>query len=103
MAFWVASIFRRKTRREDQRDLSSNGDTHTKGMQYSENLPLQESILTTVLQYSTQQIHLVHETPALYERIVKPYIDSFPASRTKWYSSSSHTLVIRPEKSLYMS
>jgi hypothetical protein len=31
-----------------------------------------------------QQVHIVRETPALYERIVKPYIDAFPASRTQW-------------------
>ena len=36
------------------------------------------------VQYSKQQVHIVRETPALYERIVKPYIDAFPASRTQW-------------------
>ncbi|KAI0264707.1 scavenger mRNA decapping enzyme [Gloeopeniophorella convolvens] len=34
--------------------------------------------------YSRQQVHIVRETPALYERVVRPYIDTFPASRTKW-------------------
>ena len=37
-----------------------------------------------IIQYSNQQVHIVRETPALYERIVKPYIDAFPASRTQW-------------------
>src|SRR6266576_1121572 len=37
-----------------------------------------------LVQYSNQQVHIVRETPALYERIVKPYIDAFPASRTQW-------------------
>ncbi|TFY78044.1 hypothetical protein EWM64_g5967 [Hericium alpestre] len=34
--------------------------------------------------YSAQKIHLVHETPEIYARIVKPYIDAFPPSRTQW-------------------
>ncbi|KAI9511639.1 scavenger mRNA decapping enzyme [Russula earlei] len=37
-----------------------------------------------IRKYSKQQIHIVRETPALYERIVRPYIDAFPASRTQW-------------------
>lgn len=37
-----------------------------------------------IRKYSNQQVHIVRETPALYERIVKPYIDAFPASRTQW-------------------
>jgi len=37
-----------------------------------------------IRKYSKQQVHIVRETPALYERIVKPYIDAFPASRTQW-------------------
>lgn len=37
---------------------------------------------------------MVHETPALYERIVKPYIDSFSASRTQWrVITISHPLI----------
>ncbi|KZV60849.1 scavenger mRNA decapping enzyme [Peniophora sp. CONT] len=39
---------------------------------------------THIRKYSTQRFHIVRETPALYERIVKPYIDAFPASRTQW-------------------
>ncbi|KAH7929273.1 scavenger mRNA decapping enzyme [Leucogyrophana mollusca] len=39
-----------------------------------------------IRKYSKQDIILVHETPQLYARIVKPYIDSFPASRTQWVS-----------------
>ncbi|KAH9911666.1 scavenger mRNA decapping enzyme [Fomitopsis serialis] len=37
-----------------------------------------------IRKYTAQKYLIVHETPALYERIVKPYIDAFPASRTKW-------------------
>ena len=35
-------------------------------------------------QYSKQEQVIVHETPELYEKIVKPYISAFPASRTQW-------------------
>jgi len=28
---------------------------------------------------------MIHETPEIYEKYVKPYITAFPASRTKWY------------------
>ena len=35
-------------------------------------------------QYSKQEWAMVHETPTLYERIVKPYISSIPPSRTQW-------------------
>ncbi|TFY51808.1 hypothetical protein EVJ58_g10369 [Rhodofomes roseus] len=37
-----------------------------------------------IRKYTAQKFLVVHETPALYERIVEPYIDAFPASRTKW-------------------
>jgi len=37
-----------------------------------------------VRKYSTQEKIMVHETPELYEQIVKPYIASFPPSRTQW-------------------
>ncbi|KAI0042788.1 scavenger mRNA decapping enzyme [Auriscalpium vulgare] len=37
-----------------------------------------------VRKYSKQNICIVHETPAMYEKVVKPYIDAFPASRTQW-------------------
>ncbi|KAG6808451.1 hypothetical protein H0H93_016907, partial [Arthromyces matolae] len=30
---------------------------------------------------------MIRETPELYEKIVKPYIDSFPAERTQWVSN----------------
>jgi m7GpppX diphosphatase len=45
---------------------------------------LNNSPFRLLVQYSNQQVHIVRETPALYERIVKPYIDAFPASRTQW-------------------
>ncbi|KAF9451823.1 scavenger mRNA decapping enzyme, partial [Macrolepiota fuliginosa MF-IS2] len=37
-----------------------------------------------IRKYTKQEQLIVRETPELYERIVKPYIDAFPASRTKW-------------------
>ncbi|KAI0058633.1 scavenger mRNA decapping enzyme [Artomyces pyxidatus] len=37
-----------------------------------------------VRKYSKQQLCIFRETPLIYERIVKPYIDAFPASRTQW-------------------
>lgn len=27
---------------------------------------------------------MVHETPELYEKVVVPYIEAFPPSRTQW-------------------
>jgi m7GpppX diphosphatase len=36
------------------------------------------------LQYTKQEQLIVRETPELYDKIVKPYIDAFPASRTQW-------------------
>jgi hypothetical protein len=35
-------------------------------------------------QYSHQEVLMVTETPELYRQIVRPYIDSFPTSRTQW-------------------
>ncbi|KZT68878.1 scavenger mRNA decapping enzyme [Daedalea quercina L-15889] len=37
-----------------------------------------------IRKYSAQNYTMVRETPALYARIVKPYIAAFPASRTQW-------------------
>ncbi|PFH45423.1 hypothetical protein AMATHDRAFT_71698 [Amanita thiersii Skay4041] len=37
-----------------------------------------------VRKYSRQEQVIVHETPELYETVVKPYIAAFPASRTQW-------------------
>jgi len=37
-----------------------------------------------IRKYSKQDIVLVQETPELYERVVKPFIATFPPSRTKW-------------------
>ncbi|KAI0764831.1 scavenger mRNA decapping enzyme [Fomes fomentarius] len=37
-----------------------------------------------IRKYSRQEVAIVHETPELYERIVKPYITAFPPSRTQW-------------------
>ncbi|KAI0827016.1 scavenger mRNA decapping enzyme [Trametes gibbosa] len=37
-----------------------------------------------VRKYSTQEVAMVHETPTLFESIVKPYISAFPLSRTRW-------------------
>ncbi|EGN92531.1 hypothetical protein SERLA73DRAFT_79467 [Serpula lacrymans var. lacrymans S7.3] len=37
-----------------------------------------------IRKYTKQEILMVHETPEIYDRIVKPYILSFPPSRTLW-------------------
>ncbi|KZT13309.1 scavenger mRNA decapping enzyme [Laetiporus sulphureus 93-53] len=37
-----------------------------------------------IRKYSAQKFFIMHETPAMYEQIVKPYIDSFPKARTQW-------------------
>ena len=37
-----------------------------------------------ILKYSIQKYRLVRETPALYESVVKPYIDSIPPATIKW-------------------
>ncbi|KZV89808.1 scavenger mRNA decapping enzyme [Exidia glandulosa HHB12029] len=37
-----------------------------------------------VRKYTRQSLILVRETPELYERIVRPYIDAFPPSRIEW-------------------
>ncbi|RHZ79401.1 hypothetical protein Glove_146g46 [Diversispora epigaea] len=34
--------------------------------------------------YSYQPRHLVRETPEIYEKVVKPYIESIPKSRIQW-------------------
>ncbi|CDO73905.1 hypothetical protein BN946_scf185016.g62 [Trametes cinnabarina] len=37
-----------------------------------------------IRKYSRQEVAIVHETPQLFQRIVKPYIAAFPPSRTQW-------------------
>ncbi|KXN83364.1 m7GpppX diphosphatase [Leucoagaricus sp. SymC.cos] len=37
-----------------------------------------------IRKYTKQEQLIVRETPELYDKIVKPYIDAFPASRTQW-------------------
>ncbi|KAL0958276.1 hypothetical protein HGRIS_000428 [Hohenbuehelia grisea] len=37
-----------------------------------------------IKKYTAQEITMVHETPELYETVVKPYITAFPPSRTQW-------------------
>lgn len=37
-----------------------------------------------VRKYTRQDVVLVRETPELYERIIRPYIDAFPPARTEW-------------------
>ncbi|KAI0341516.1 scavenger mRNA decapping enzyme [Trametopsis cervina] len=37
-----------------------------------------------IRKYTTQVITMVHETPEIYQAVVKPYIDAFPPSRTQW-------------------
>lgn len=45
-------------------------------------------------QYTAQSIIMVQETPSLYESVVKPFIDSFPPSRTQWLVILSMILLI---------
>ncbi|KAI0825974.1 scavenger mRNA decapping enzyme [Irpex lacteus] len=37
-----------------------------------------------IRKYTKQTITMVQETPEIYSTVVKPYIDAFPPSRTKW-------------------
>jgi len=37
-----------------------------------------------IRKYTTQRIIMVRETPDIYTRVVAPYIDSLPKSRTQW-------------------
>ncbi|KAI0634995.1 scavenger mRNA decapping enzyme [Trametes polyzona] len=53
-----------------------------------------------IRKYSRQEVAIVHETPALFERIVKPYIAAFPPSRTKWVENILNG-VSEVEKVLY--
>lgn len=41
-----------------------------------------------IRKYTKQDVLMVHETPALYQSIVKPYILAFDPARTQWYSLS---------------
>ncbi|KAF8228052.1 HIT-like protein [Tricholoma matsutake] len=57
-----------------------------------------------VRKYTRQEQSMVRETPELYESIVKPYIESFPAARTQWvenilqgHSEQSKVLYSCPE------
>ncbi|KAI0330054.1 scavenger mRNA decapping enzyme [Cubamyces sp. BRFM 1775] len=53
-----------------------------------------------IRKYSKQEFVIVHETPALFERIVKPYITAFPPSRTQWVENILNG-VSEVEKVLY--
>ena len=53
-------------------------------------------------QYSKQLTLIVQETPELYSTIVKPYIQAFPPSRTKWVTNIL-TGVSEADKVLYRS
>ncbi|EIW67552.1 hypothetical protein TREMEDRAFT_33242, partial [Tremella mesenterica DSM 1558] len=39
---------------------------------------------THIRKYSKQELKMVNETPEMYEKIVLPYIDSFPPERLEW-------------------
>ncbi|PAV23534.1 scavenger mRNA decapping enzyme [Pyrrhoderma noxium] len=55
---------------------------------------------THIRKYSKQLNSIVQETPELYATIVKPYIQSFPASRTQWVTNIL-TGVSEADKVLY--
>jgi m7GpppX diphosphatase len=40
---------------------------------------------THIKKYTAQERKLVVETPEKYEKVVVPYIESFPPSRIEWY------------------
>jgi m7GpppX diphosphatase len=42
---------------------------------------------THIKKYTAQERKLVVETPEKYEKVVVPYIESFPPSRIEWYVS----------------
>jgi m7GpppX diphosphatase len=43
-----------------------------------------EPHLNITAKYTRQEVTMVRETQEIYQRIVRPYIDSFPKSRTQW-------------------
>ncbi|EJD05719.1 scavenger mRNA decapping enzyme [Fomitiporia mediterranea MF3/22] len=53
-----------------------------------------------IRKYSTQSIIMVQETPELYEKIVKPFVQAFPPSRTQWVENIL-TGISEAEKILY--
>ncbi|KAH9480345.1 m7GpppX diphosphatase [Psilocybe cubensis] len=55
-----------------------------------------------IKKYTKQQQVMVHETPEIYEKFVKPYIASFPASRTQWVENIL-TGISEQDKILYSS
>lgn len=80
-----------QSRREDQYRPSCNRGSHSQStLKYG--TVLDNAYILTTRQYSRQEVAIVHETPELYERIVKPYITAFPPSRTQWHVS----LLTRP-------
>ncbi|EIW80742.1 HIT-like protein [Coniophora puteana RWD-64-598 SS2] len=40
-----------------------------------------------IRKYTKQNVLMVHETPALYLSVVKPYIDAIPLARTRWVTA----------------
>ncbi|KAF8879092.1 scavenger mRNA decapping enzyme [Gymnopilus junonius] len=55
-----------------------------------------------IKKYTKQEQIIVHETPALYEQYVKPYILSFPPTRTQWVENIL-TGISEQKKVLYSS
>jgi m7GpppX diphosphatase len=77
---WLAGPVQR-TRCENQHYLPSDRGTCSKGEGF---LSSRNGPGSALVKYMRQEQLIVHETPELYDKIVKPYIDGFPASRTKW-------------------
>jgi m7GpppX diphosphatase len=48
--------------------------------------------IPSCIQYSKQTMIMVHETPELYQSIVQPYINAFPAKRVQWYVHANYLL-----------
>ncbi|KAF9054889.1 scavenger mRNA decapping enzyme [Panaeolus papilionaceus] len=55
-----------------------------------------------IRKYTRQELIMVSETPELYKKVVKPYIEAFPPSRTKWVENIL-TGVSEQNKILYSS
>ena len=73
---------------EDKRHLPCYGCSHSQSSSLSLFYTIRYLYNATTdridSQYTAQQIVMVHETPELYQRIVVPYIEGLPKSRTQW-------------------
>lgn len=86
MVIWV--VGRRSWKKcQNQCDMSRHWYPHTQGIPFLLGKSTRHTSHWSQIdhQYTRQDRVMVHETPALYEKYVKPYISAFPASRTTWW------------------